>query len=176
MMPLSINIDASDYIDKSALSPDEISGFHALLLDRLAEGFKEKWMDEVNDNLHSTRAEYLKGMFVDRPDENTVVMGVIARKSKLAVDLELGKDAFDEKQGFEQSPKKTMKKNGTGWFLTIPFRHAVPFSLGESSVFSSVMPVSVYIVARRAERPLKLNQLPASQQVKTTRPAVTAGG
>ena len=131
-MPLQINIDASDYIEQSSLSPDDIFGFHALLLDRLADGFKEQWIDEVNQTLHSTRPEYMRGMFVSRPDDNTVVMGVTARKSQLSVDLELGKNAFDEKQGFAQSPKRTIKRNG-GWFLTIPFRFSAPTSLGESA-------------------------------------------
>jgi hypothetical protein len=173
-MPLAINIDASDYIEQSSLSQDEISGFHALLLDRLADGFKEQWTDEVNQTLHSTRPEYMRGMFVSRPDENTVVMGVIARQSKLAVMIETGTDAFDEKQGFQQSSKSTPKKNG-GWFITIPFRHAVPYSLGES--FSSVMPLGVYRAVRKAKgKPVRLNKLPVSEQTKGFRPEFTSGG
>ena len=174
-MSLAINIDASDYITQSSLSSDEISGFKALLLDRLADGFKEQWINQINENLHSTRPEYMKAMFVDRPSEDVVVMGVTARKSKLALMLELGAEAFDEKQAFEQSSKKTMKKDGKGWFITIPFRHAVPSSVGESSVFSSVLPMSVYKLAKESNKGLKLKQLPSSQQVKTIRPAVQVG-
>jgi hypothetical protein len=173
---INLAIDMSDFIDQSSLSEMEIDGFKSLLLDRLADGFKEKWQDEVNSNLHSTRREYERGMFVDRPDDSTVVMGVIATKSRLAVDLELGKEAFDEKQGFANSAKRTMKKDGEGWFLTIPFRHAVPTALGEASSFNSVMPLSVYLLARTANRPLKLGQLPVGQQVKEVRPAIQVGG
>jgi hypothetical protein len=176
MLPPAIHIDASDFINQSALSPEEIGSFKTLLLNKLGSGFNEQWLNQVNQTLHSTRPEYMRGMFVSTPDENTIVMGVTARKSKLAVDIELGRDAFDEKQGFEQSGKRTMKKDGKGWFLTIPFRHSVPTALGESSAFSSVMPVSVYRLARQATGGLKLRQLPSDMQVKTIRPKITSGG
>ena len=174
-MPLAINIDASDYIAQSSLSQDEISGFHALLLDRLADGFKEQWTDEVNQTLHSTRPEYMWGMFVSRPDENTVVMGVTARKSRLAVDLELGKNAWDEKQAFAISPKRTIKKNG-GWFLTIPFRFSTPTALGESAAFTNTLPMAVYKVAKNQNTPVRKSQLPTGLQQPTTRAAFNSGG
>jgi hypothetical protein len=176
MMPLAIHIDASDYIQQSALTTDEIDGFKALLLDRLADGFQEQWTNQVNENLHSTRPEYLKGMFVSRPDPDTVIMGVTARKSQLAVDLELGKDAFDEKQGFEQSPKRTEKKNG-GWFLTIPFRWAVPTALGESAVFANQLPMALYKIAKTQDTPVRKAQLPGDlAAIPPARPAFNSGG
>jgi hypothetical protein len=173
---LQLRIDASDFVEQSAISPGEMDGFKALLLDRLAAGFQEQWTNQVNESLHSTRQEYMRGMYVDRPDDDTVIMGVLASKSRLAVDIELGKDAFDEKIGFERSTKKTMKKNGTGWYLTIPFRHAVPTALGESSVFNSVMPVSVYQLARTEKKPLTKAQLPASLQTPGIRPGFNSAG
>ena len=157
---LPIGIDISDFVEQSSLSEDEVRGFTGLLLDRLAQGFQNEWMNQVSKSLHSTRAEYMKGMFIDRPNDNTIVFGVTRRKSPLAVDLELGKDAFDEKRGFSMSSKRTMKKGG-GWFITVPFRHAVPTALGESSVFTSVMPVSVYKIARRQSTPITSSQLPS---------------
>jgi hypothetical protein len=172
---LNLTIDMHDFIDQSALSESEIDGFKALLLDSLAEGFKEQWQNEVNSTLHSTRREYEKGMFVDRPDDSTVVMGVIATRSQLAVDLELGKNAFDEKQGFSMSPKRHDKKDG-GWFLTIPFRSAIPTAIGESSTFTNVMPLSVYLLAKKANKPLTLGQLPTDQQVKGVRAGFNSGG
>jgi len=171
-MSLAINIDASDYITQSSLSSDEISGFKALLLDRLADGFKEQWINQINENLHSTRPEYMKAMFVDRPSEDVVVMGVTARKSKLALMLELGAEAFDEKQAFEQSSKRTMKKDGKGWFLTIPFRFSTPTALGESSVFSNPLPLAVYKIAKNQTTGVKQSQLPIGLQKKTIRPVI----
>lgn len=172
---IPVFVDVSDFVEQSALTPEETSAFVTLLLHKLEQEFREKWMDQVEQNLHSTRAEYMKAMFTDHPNDNTVVMGVTARESPLAVMLELGADAFDEKVGFMHSSKRTLKRGG-GWYLTVPFRHGVPTTLRER--FTSVMPVSVYMLARRAAgRPLALRQLPASQQVKTVRPEIrTAGG
>jgi hypothetical protein len=173
---LQISIDASNFIESSALSPDDINGFHDLLLDRLKEGFENEWTNQINENLHSTRNEYLKGIYVERPDDNSIVIGVTARQSKLAVNLELGQDAFDEKIGFQMSPKKTMKKDGKGWFITIPFHHNTPNSLGESAVFAGAMPVSVYKIVKTATKPLTLAQLPADQQVKGIRAGFNSAG
>lgn len=171
MLALKLNMD--DFIESSQLDQSKVDGFKALLLDRLADGFREQWENQINENLHKTRTEYRKGMFVDHPDDNTVVMGVIARQSKLAVDLELGKEAFDEKLGFAMSSKKTMKKNGVGWYLTVPFRHAVPLSVGESGAFNSVMPLSIYKLARYKAKPLEFNELPSGQQARGIRPEIT---
>lgn len=175
-MPLQISIDASDYIEQSSLNPDQISGFHALLLDRLADGFREEWMNQINENLHSTRPEYLRGMFVDRPNDDTVVMGVTARKSKLAVNLELGQDAFDEKVAFSQSSKKTMKKDGKGWYITIPFRFSTPTALGESSVFSESLPLAAYKIAKNQTTGVKQSQLPIGLQAKGVREGFNSAG
>jgi hypothetical protein len=173
---LALKINMSDFIEVSQLNQGDIDGFKSLLLDRLEDGFKEQWENQINENLHSTRAEYRKGMYSERPDENTVVMGVIARKSMLSVDIELGKNAFDEKIGFEKSSKKTMKKDGKGWYLTIPFRHSVPLSVGESGAFNSTMPLSVYKLARQKAKPLTWGDLPVDQQQKGVREGFNSAG
>jgi hypothetical protein len=41
-----------------------------------------------------------------------------------------------------------MKKDG-GWYMTIPFRHATPGSLGDSEAFSSVMSQGVHQVMKQ---------------------------
>lgn len=169
MIPISIDI--TDFAVASAMTDEEMASFTSLLLDRLEEGFKEQWINQVNRNLHSTRIEYMRAMFTDRPTDNSVVMGVTARESQLAVDLELGKEPFDEKVGFSRSAKRHLKRRG-GWYLTVPFRHATPLALGESAAFTSVMPLAVYRLARRATRPLTLQQLPTAQQVRTVRPEI----
>jgi hypothetical protein len=175
-MPLAINIDASDFITQSSLSNEEMNSFKSLLLDQLADGFKEEWMNQVNENLHSTRQEYLRGVFVDRPSDDVIIMGVTARKSKLAVNLELGMDAFDEKQNFAQSPKRTMKKDGKGWYITVPFRFSTPTALGESSVFSNPLPLAVYKIAKNQTSGVKQSQLPIGLQTKGVREGFNSAG
>ena len=173
MIPLYI--DASDYINESALSEEEISSFHNLLLLHLEKAFGEQWQNEVNENLHSTRKEYEYAMFTDHPDNNSVVMGVTARKSQLAVNLELGCDAFDEKIGFSMSGKKHPTKKG-GWYLTIPFRSATSGALGESPAFTNVMPDIIEALVKRSTKPIAFEQLPAGFQGKGIRPTITSGG
>jgi hypothetical protein len=168
---LPINIDPTDFIEQSALSGDEINDYKALLLASLGAEFKSKWEDQINENLHSTRAEYRAGMFTET-GEDFIVMGVTARQSRLAVNLELGKEAFDEKVGFALSPKKTMKKDGKGWYLTIPFRFATNSALGESSVFADKMPLAVYKIAKNQATPVRKTQLPADLQQPTIRPEI----
>jgi hypothetical protein len=171
---LNLSIDMHDYVDRSSLSDEEVNGFKGLLLQRLAKAFNDKWEDQIK-NLHSTRAEYRLGMFVDTPDDNSIVMGVTARQSKLAVDLELGKDAFDEKQGFAMSPKRHEKKNG-GWFITVPFRFSTSAALGESSAFSASLPEAVERIAKKQNTPVRNEQLPLALQVRTVRPEIHSGG
>jgi hypothetical protein len=166
LLPVSINID--DFVEKSALSKSDIKSFTGLLLDKMAGRFQEEWLSVIKENLHSTRQEYQKGMFVDRPNDNTVVFGVTARQSRLAVDLELGKSGFDEKPGFEKSKKATKGKDGS-WYITVPFRHAVPGSVGESTAFSSVLPEEAYKLAKSQSTPVQLSQLPSYLQKKGVR-------
>lgn len=173
-MPLPIIIDTSEFVRLSSFTEGEIKDFTSMLLDRLSLKFKEEWINEVNSTLKSTRQEYIKGMYTERPDENTIVMGVTARQSQLAVDLELGKSSFDMKEGFSKSSKKTITKKGN-WYITVPFRHAVPGSVGESGIFSSVMPEEVYSIAKKQTKPIQLNQLSPALQIKGIRPAFNLG-
>ena len=182
-MPLLITIDANDYINESALSEEEISSFHNLLLLRLEKAFGEQWQNQVNENLHSTQREYEYAMFTDHPNDNTVVMGVTARKSQLAVNLELGIGPFDEKIGFEQGARsgpqtkgRGLKKNGKGWFITIPFRAAVSTALAESLAFTNIMPDVIYAKVEQASKPLSFSQLPAGFQGKGIRPTIQSSG
>lgn len=173
MIPVSIDID--DFVAKSFLSEQEIKGFTSMLLDRLALKFQEDWIGVIGENLHSTRQEYMRGIFVDRPDDNSIVFGVTARKSRLAVDLELGKNPFDEKEGLSKSSKKTMKKGGQGWYIRIPFRWAIPSSIGESGVFSGIMPMAIYKIAKSQSTPIQFRQLPSQFQRRGVRQTLMIG-
>lgn len=156
---LPISIDIQPLVDKFCFSQNEIDSFTSTLLDNLSLMFQEEWTNQINTQLHKSRQEYLKGMFVERPDDKSIVFGVTERKSKLAVAIESGHTPFDEKEGFEKSKKRT--KTSGGWYLTIPFRHAAPTSIGESSVFSTVMPESIYKMAKSQNEPLTKGQLPS---------------
>lgn len=124
---LTFAIDLSDTIREFTLIPEEIDSMCDYVLDRTVDEIMMKWMDLVNGELHTTRDEYKRAMYSDRPDTRTAIIGLAARDSKLAMMIEVGAEAFDEKTGFANSDKKRLTKEG--WYLTIPFRHAISESI-----------------------------------------------
>lgn len=52
--------------------------------------------------------------------------------------------------GFSQSPKAKHDNKGN-WYLTIPFRYATPDAIGESEVFSGVLPQEIYDLIKTKE-------------------------
>lgn len=120
---LQFNIDLSDTVNEFSLSDQDINSLSDYLLDRVVDEYVTQWERLIDDNLNTTRDEYKRAIYTDRPDQRTAIVGLTARESRLAMMIEAGKDAFDEKVGFEGSSKRHEKSNG-GWYLTIPFRHA----------------------------------------------------
>lgn len=120
---LDISFDLSDTVKEFRLNPEETKAFTNYVLDRVTDEFMSQWEDIINTSLDSTRDEYKRAMYTDRPDDNTSIIGLTSRNSKLAMMIETGTSAFDEKEGFSKSNLKKPKKDG-GWYLTIPFRHA----------------------------------------------------
>ena len=157
---LPVSIDIQPLVDKFCFSESEIDSFSSILLDSLSLMFQEEWVNQINTHLHSSRQEYMRGMFVERPNDKSIVFGVTERQSKLAVAIESGKAPWDEKEGFQKSSKRIKTKKG-GWYLTIPFRHAIPTSVGESPIFSTIMPGSIYKMARTSNSPLTREELPS---------------
>jgi hypothetical protein len=76
--------------------------------------------------------------------------------------IEEGASAWDMKEGMLSSQKAKISKNG-GRYITIPFRIGSAGAVGESDVFSNVMPNEVYEVAKQLEVPKGGN----SQQLTT---------
>lgn len=134
MIPISF--DLSDTVKEFSLTQEESKAFSNYVLDRVTDEYLEQWENVINTQLKSSRDEYKRAMYTDRPDDNTSIIGLTSRNSKLAMMIELGASAFDEKQGFEKSEKRTEKKDG-GWYLTIPFRHAV-----SEAIMSEMVPGS----------------------------------
>jgi hypothetical protein len=109
---------------------------------------KSKWESEVQKKLTTTRADYLLGLNADNsvefPDPLT---GILTLRGKWPNMLEQGFPAFDMKEsGFKKSVKRKAKKGG-GWYLTIPFRHRTPDTVG-SAVGGAAMPQDIYAQAR----------------------------
>lgn len=176
MAALPIRIDLSDVVQEFTLNQDESNLLATAIIDSVVQEYSMKWQDLVNKELKSSRPEYLKAMYIERPSATEAVFGLSARESKLALMIEEGTGPFDEKPGFQKSSKAKQKKNGLGWFLTVPFRHATPQAIAEAGIFSSIMPQDVYQLAKNSPMPLKRSQLPESQQIPGVRKEINVPG
>lgn len=108
---------------------------------------KAKWEQTAQQRLKSTRMDYILGLNTDDsvefPDAYT---GVLTLRGGWPTMLEQGFPAFDMKTGFSKSSKRTMLKDGSGWYMTIPFRHGTPSASGVAT--GSPMPSDIYSRAR----------------------------
>jgi hypothetical protein len=169
---VSVNIDISDFVNKWQLTIAQQDLFVYTVLDQLSFRFAEEWRAMAGQELKQTRQEYQQSIYVEKIDNQNVVVGL---KGFLPNAVEQGLSAFDQKEGFERSAKKKQKKDG-GWYLTIPFRFATPTALAESSIFSQILPQQVYQVAKQIlinnQVQLTVSQLPGQYQQLKVRPEV----
>ena len=174
MIPV-LNIDISEVIEATSMKKEDMQALSYSITEKVKVAFMNSWTSEVNKALHSTRDEYKKGMYVERLDETTVEVGLTSRQSQLAVDLEEGKNPFDQKEGFSKS-SKAKRKVGGGWYITIPYRHATSEAVAESSVFSDKMPKVVEMLAKKKKEPLKKSDLPDPFNKTKTRERIDKSG
>lgn len=161
---LNFSIDISDTVSEFSLQKQEVDSLSNYLLDRITDEYVAKWENIINTNLNSTRDEYRRGIYTDRPDDYTSIIGLTARDSKLALMIETGATTFDMKEGFMKSSKKTMKADG-GWYLTIPFRHATSESIMDLQVPGTNTSVIDFM---KTGETLGANDLPAPyDEIKT---------
>lgn len=81
---------------------------------------KDDWIQIAQKELNSTRSDYISG--IKGYYMTSEYSGYIELTGTFPTMLEEGFPQFDIKNGFENSPKRYVKKDG-GWFLTIPYRH-----------------------------------------------------
>jgi hypothetical protein len=146
MPKLKMDIDFSEVIDEFALTYEEASGLGDRLVSAVTQQVLNNWRKEAAKGLHGTRSRYIRGLTVVERGrlENAIVL-----KGKFNNMIEQGISSFDMKVGFANSSKAKQRADGTGWYLTIPFRWATPDALGENEAFSGVMPKEVHAAAKR---------------------------
>lgn len=131
-------------IDEFLLSDKQVAVLKKAALDAVTRAVTEQWKKEARKGLHSSREQYIRSIGVMNTGRYT---NAIILNGAFPNAMESGAPAFDMKQGFSKSPKAKRTENG-GWYLVIPFRYAVPGSLGESSAFSGVLPQSIYALVK----------------------------
>lgn len=157
---IPIHIDLSDKVQEFNFTREEADSMATYVLDRIVDEYMQKWESVVNSSLQSSRDEYKRAMYSDRPEDKVAIIGLSGRDSKLAMMIETGASFFDMKRGFSQSSKKTVKKNGK-WYLTIPFRHG-----SSDAIMDEMVPgtgVSVIDLLKQGET-LKQETLPVGYQ------------
>ena len=113
---LSFQFDISGIVNEFSLSKEDVRSLSNLILDRLVDEYMFNWENIVDSALDSTRDEYKKGMYSDRPDDMNAIIGLTSTQSKLAMMIEAGANVFDEKEGFSKSTKKK-KRGKDGWMF-----------------------------------------------------------
>lgn len=116
-------IDISGTIEEFNLSSDEVSSLSRYILDSVSGEYMRNWEANIDGVLHQTKTNYKNAIYIEQPDDYSLILGMSPRKDKLALMLEEGATSFDIKAGMEKSAKKHMKKDG-GWYITVPFRWA----------------------------------------------------
>nr|DAG96438.1 MAG TPA: hypothetical protein [Herelleviridae sp.] len=176
MMPL--NIDISEVVEEFALTATQSMELSDVIIDRIVVEYTFKWENLVDNNLKGLRNVYKNAMYVDKKSPTEVIFGLREGENGLAMALEEGKEAWDEKPFFEASPRKRLKAMGGGWYLTVPFRHATPEAVAESGIFQSVLPKEIYDIAKNnGGRGVSMAQLPEQyRQLGSRKEIVTARG
>ena len=87
---LKFQFDISGIVNKFSLSKEDVRSLSNLILDRLVDEYMFNWENIVDSTLDSTRDEYKKGMYSDRPDDMNAFIGLTSTQSKLAMMIEAG--------------------------------------------------------------------------------------
>jgi len=170
-MLVPINIDVSEFAANFDIPQDEVNQFTSNIISELATEFAMYW-GLAASVLTSSRIEYKNSIYVKRIDDFNYEVGL---NGWLPNAIEQGLSGFDEKEGFKSSTSDAFHRTKSGgWYLTIPFRHAVTGAIAESEAFTNVMPSKVYKEAKKlgTGEGLNVKNLPKELQERKIRPKV----
>lgn len=173
-MILPINIDLGDLVEEFNLSRDQSVFLGSSIIDAVVAEYQIRWQNLISSELHKTRNEYKRGVFIERESPLSVTFGLTNRASSISLMIEEGQPPFDEKEGFRNSPKKKTAQDG-GWYIDIPFRHATPGAVADSGLFASIMSNNIYKEVKNRGR-LSFMDLPAKDRVIGERKAINRLG
>ena len=135
-----VEIDTSQVVEAFDLLEEQSMQLADVVIKALAMGLYDEWVLQAQDNLSATRKQYVQSLVLG---DDGFLTSKVTLTGQFANDLESGKEPWDMKPSFAESPKRKTKENG-GWYMHIPFRHAVPGSVGEAEAFTSVIPEDVF--------------------------------
>jgi len=171
-MLVPITIDAKEFGEMFGISEFELHEFAQNTISALALEFRYEW-EEQTKILKSSRREYKEAIYYRKLDDLSYEVGLLGW---LPNAIEQGQDPFDQKEGFERSHKRKEKEGG-GWYMTIPFRHASSGSLGESAIFSGKpLPKVIQDLTKSSTVPLSVDDLPKEFRILGIRKEVKVDG
>ena len=171
---IPITIDATELGQQFNLSQKEIDGLMSFIVKGVTARFAMLWEEQAEKNLKSTRNEYIRSIYVG---EEGPFVGFVKLTGMLPNMVEQGSQPYDEKEFFGKSDKRKFNKKGE-WYLTIPFRHAWAGALGESSVFTNILPNEIWSIVKNFEPPsnkgerLNLGAIPGEYAIPKVRPEI----
>lgn len=128
-----------------------------------------QWDLKAKNKLRSSREEYRRSLTIvdkGRFEGAVILRGILPNM------VEQGASPFDMKTGFFKSSNAKIGANGKLYF-TVPFRFGTPNALGDSSIFSSIMPQEVYDEVKKRKKlsqetvPYPFNIVDSRQKVST---------
>lgn len=182
MAAIPISIDLSELQAEFNLKITQVDELGSTLVNTITDRLFHNWKSLAMNGLHSTRKVYCDAL---QKGELSPTRHFIQLTGTLPNQIEEGYSAFDMKPGMLNSPKAKVTSKGVK-FITIPFRWATAGSIGESEVFSNVMPREIddivtsmrpTITAINSNRvisrgeSLGFGQIPAQYQIPKTRAA-----
>lgn len=93
----NFQIDISDILIEFQSLASRSGELKEAILDRVTDDFMHRWEGNINNELHQTKSEYRKAMFVERPEEGVAIIGLTPRESQLALMIEDGASSWDMK-------------------------------------------------------------------------------
>lgn len=179
---IPIKIDTREISEEFNLTKSNTEEMMSFIVKELTGLFAREWQVQASKVLTSSRKEFLNSIIIG---EEGRFRGYVMLVGQVPNMIEDGAEPFDMKVGFLQSSKVTQGKSGP--YLTIPRRFATPGALGESGVFSEVLPEEIYAIVRGKESAkstlgggvnkgagLKLEEIPAQFQIPKTRERIVA--
>lgn len=177
---IPVILDVSDIVEEFQLTPLQSTGLMEYTIKELTGTFARQWSKAAN-SLKSSRKIYQNSIVIG---DKGPFIGVVMLTNILPNMIENGAAPFDMKAGFSRGTKVKFKPQG-GWYLTIPQRFAVPTALGESEVFSGVLPAAIYSIMKnrgssqsnlggkvKGGNPLSLDEIPTEFQAPKSRPQI----
>lgn len=138
-----IKIDFGDITSEFSLDKGNVDEMMSFVIKELTGLFAREWQTQASKELTSSRKDFINSIIVG---EEGRFRGFVMLVGQVPNMIEDGAEPFDMKIGFLKSDKKKMGSSGP--YLTIPRRFATPGALGESSVFSEVLPEEIYAIVK----------------------------